>query len=108
MTEYLLIESRSPSESGDVAQGYALAAALAAHGDRVTLFLVQNGVLSARRGARAEGLEPAIRAGVTVLADDFSLRERGIAPASLSGGVKAAPIDSVVERMAAGWNAIWH
>jgi hypothetical protein len=45
---------------------------------------------------------------IEVLADDFSLRERGIAPASLSGGVKAAPIDSVVERMAAGWNAIWH
>jgi hypothetical protein len=43
-----------------------------------------------------------------VLADDFSLRERGIAPAGLIGGVRAAPIDSIVERMAAGWNALWH
>jgi hypothetical protein len=45
---------------------------------------------------------------IEVLADDFSLRERGIAPDSLIGGVKAAPIDAVVERMAAGWNALWH
>ena len=45
---------------------------------------------------------------IEVLADDFSLRERGISSAGLIGGVRAAPIDSVVERMAAGWNALWH
>ena len=28
--------------------------------------------------------------------------------ASLIGGVQATPIDSVVERLAAGWNALWH
>jgi hypothetical protein len=43
-----------------------------------------------------------------VLADDFALRERGIPAASLLGGVQAAPIDSIVERMASGWNALWH
>ena len=37
-----------------------------------------------------------------------ALYERGIAPDNLIGGVKAAPIDAVVERMAAGWNALWH
>jgi predicted peroxiredoxin len=108
MTEYLLIESRSPSESGDVAQGYALAAALAAHGDRVTLFLVQNGVLSARRGARAEGLEPAIRAGVTVLADDFSLRERGISPDRLAARIAPAPLEIVIDRLADGARTLWN
>src|SRR5262245_46669374 len=108
MTEYLLIESRSPAESGDVAQGYALAAALARQGDRVTLFLVQNGVLCVRRGARAEGLESAIRAGVTVLADDFSLRERGIPADRLAAQVAPAPLETVIDRLAAGAKTLWN
>ena len=108
MTEYLLIESRSPAESGEVAQGCALATALVAQGARVTLFLVQNGVLAARRGARAEGLEPAIRAGVTVLADDFSLRERGIPPDRLATHVAPAPLETVIDRLADGARALWN
>jgi hypothetical protein len=108
MTEYLLIESRSPAESGEVAQGYALAAALAGRGDRVTLFVVQNGVLSLRRGARAEGLESAIRAGVTVLADDFSLRERGIPADCLTAQVAPAPLETVIDRLAAGAKTLWN
>jgi predicted peroxiredoxin len=108
MTEYLLIESRSAAESGDIAQGYALAAALAVHGDRVTLFLVQNGVLSARQGARAEGLESAIRAGVTVLADDFSLRERGIPADRLAARVAPAPLETVIDRLADGAKTLWN
>jgi hypothetical protein len=43
---------------------------------------------------------------VTVLADDFSLQERGIA--KLAEGVTAAPIDVVVDHLAAGHKAIWH
>ena len=108
MTEYLLIESRSPAESADVAHSHALAAALAAHGDRVTLFLVQNGVLCARHGARAEGLEAAIRAGVTVLADDFSLRERGIPPDRLAPRVAPAPLEIVIDRLADGARTLWN
>ena len=108
MTEYLLIESRSPAESGEVAHGYALAAVLAGQGDRVTLFLVQNGVLCVRRGARAEGLESAIRAGVTVLADDFSLRERGIPADRLAAQVAPAPLEAVIDRLAAGVKTLWN
>ena len=43
-----------------------------------------------------------------VLADDFSLRERGIAATALVNGIRPASIDFVVERMAAGWKTIWH
>jgi hypothetical protein len=65
-------------------------------------------VLAVRSGVRRAELDQVIRTQVEVLADDFSLRERGISSASLIGGVRAAPIDAVVERMAAGWNALWH
>ena len=108
MRGYLLIESRDPFESAGVARTCELAIQLRAAGHDVSLFLVQNGVLAVRSGARCAELDKVLGSKIEVLADDFSLRERGIAAASLSGGVKAAPIDSVIERMTAGWNAIWH
>jgi hypothetical protein len=42
-----------------------------------------------------------------VLADDFSLRERGIAPEGLVSGVSSAPLDVVVDQLADGRKAIW-
>ena len=56
--------------------------------------------------ADRDGIERALKAGVEVYADDFSLRERGIeVPVR---GVKAASIDIVIDHMAAGWSPIWH
>jgi hypothetical protein len=46
--------------------------------------------------------------GVEVLADDFSLRERGIVAGRLASGVKSAPIDVVVDQLADGRKTIWH
>jgi hypothetical protein len=43
---------------------------------------------------------------VTVLADDFSLQERGIT--KLAEGVAAAPIEVVVDHLAAGHKTLWH
>src|SRR5688572_8429085 len=99
MTGYLLIESRDPLESQDASYCYDLAAELARGGAPVTLFLVQNGVFPARRSASTEALETVARAGVEVLADDFSLRERGIRADRLPAGVAAAPIDVVLDRL---------
>jgi hypothetical protein len=107
MPGYLLIESRDPFESTGAARTYELAIQLRAAGHDVALFLVQNGVLAVRSGARTD-LDKVIGTQIEVLADDFSLRERGIPSFGLIGGVRAAPIDSVVERMTAGWNALWH
>ena len=45
---------------------------------------------------------------VRVLADDFSLRERGIAADSLAEGVKAAPLDTVIDHLEAGSKCLWH
>jgi predicted peroxiredoxin len=106
MNRYLLIESCDPFESVDATRWCELAAELKRAGHEVTLFLVQNGVLAVRPHGRREGLERALKAGVEVCADDFSLRERGIE--SPARGVKAAPIDIVIDRMATGWSPIWH
>ncbi|MEK6335636.1 MAG: DsrE family protein [Acidobacteriota bacterium] len=106
MAEYLLIESRDPFESNDVGYYYDLARGLVESGNQVTLFLAQNGVLSARPSAHSAALSALVRSGVTVLADDFSLQERGIA--NLAEGVKPAPIDVVVDHLAAGHKTLWH
>ena len=106
MAQYLLIESRDPFESNDVGYYYDLAKGLVEGGNEVTLFLAQNGVLSARPSAQAAALSALAQSGVTVLADDFSLQERGIA--RLAEGVAAASIEVVVDHLAAGHKTLWH
>ena len=106
MADYLLIESRDPFESNDVGYYYYLAKGLVEDGNQVTLFLVQNGVLAARPSIHSARLEALARSGVTVLADDFSLQERGIA--KLAEGVATAAIDVVVDQLAAGHKTLWH
>jgi predicted peroxiredoxin len=108
MTDYLMIESRDPFDSSDVANFLALAEGLSKAGHKVTLFLVQNGVLPARHGARSAPLAALAGNGVEVLADDFSLRERGISADRLIPGIQAAPLDTVVDRLADGCKALWH
>lgn len=108
MAKYLLIESRDPFDSNDVASYYGLAADLAREGNEVTLFLVQNGVFPARPCKHAPSLTELADAGVEILADDFSLRERGIDAGKLTGGVKVAPLDTVVDQLAEGRKTLWH
>jgi sulfur relay (sulfurtransferase) complex TusBCD TusD component (DsrE family) len=107
MAGYLFLESRDPYESNDVAAQFELAALLARGGEPVTVFLVQNGVLAARGDAQA-ALAGLTSAGVEVLADEFSLRERAIATARLPGGVAASSLDVVVDHLEAGRKVLWH
>ena len=108
MASYLLIESRDPFESADVGFSHDLARRLVAAGNQVTLFLVQNGVMSARAGAVAPKFGELAQASVEILADDFSLRERGIRLDRLQPGVKPSSLDLVIDRLAGGAKAIWH
>jgi intracellular sulfur oxidation DsrE/DsrF family protein len=108
MASYLLIESRDPFTSGEVGFCQDLSRRLVAAGDEVTVFLVENGVLPARSGAAGAELSELVQAGVEVLVDDFSLRERGIPLDRLRPGIKPAAIDLVIDRLAAGCKAIWH
>ena len=108
MAKYLLIESRDPFESPDSGNYLELAKGLVREGHAVTIFLVQNGVFPARPSGKSKALSDVARAGVEVLADDFSLRERGIALERLVVGVKAAPLSVVIDHLAAGSKTVWH
>lgn len=107
-SSYLLIESRDPHESGDVGNFCELAENLSKAGHGVTLFLVQNGVLPARHGAKPGPLAALVGNGVRVLADDFSLMERGISANRLIQGVRAAPLAVVLDHVVAGAKTLWH
>lgn len=104
--QYLLIESRDPYESSVVSQHFGLAVRLHEAGHAVSVFLVQNAVLPARQHAARGALAPVLAAGIEVLADEFSLRERGIETRGVNG-IRPAPIGVVVERMAAGWKTVF-
>ena len=108
MTSYLVVESRDPFESHGFARRCELAAALRADGASVTVFLVENGVIAARASARLREIEQLAKSGVAVLADEFSLRERGIAPGELAVAVKPVALDAVVEQMVAGAKVLWN
>ena len=109
MTGYLFIETRDPFESRDTEFVAETAAALKERDHEVTVFLVQNGVLPARRGAGDEYLSRLVQSGVRVLADDFSLSERGIEGDDLRAGVTQSGVDALVELLARGeTKAVWH
>ena len=111
MANYLLIESRDPFEYGDACYMYDMAADLARKGNSVTLFLIQNGVLVTRPGVRSNPLDGLFQQNqaVRVLADEFSLRERGIPPTPLVGGVEVADVDYLVDMLAEeDTKALWH
>lgn len=107
MNKYLLIESSDPFESSCVAENFQMAGDLAQAGNEVTLFLVQNGVLASRQKAQGRGLDKAAAAGVQILADDFSLRERGIGAGEMLSAVSAAKLDVVLDQLIEGRKAIW-
>jgi sulfur relay protein TusB/DsrH len=110
MPSYLFIESRAPFASRNVEQAYRLIVDLAARGTPVTLFLVQNGVLAVRQSADVGRLtELATTPGVAILADTFALQERGITTDTLTSGVQAVDIETLVDLlMVDDQKAIWH
>ncbi|MBW3663342.1 MAG: DsrE family protein [Actinobacteria bacterium] len=107
MGDYVIIESRDPFDSNDVDDLYELAGGLAERGE-VTVFLVQNGVLATRRAAAVSSRLATLAGKATVLADEFSLRERGIGEDELVEGVSPADIGTAVDLLAAGRTAFWH
>ena len=108
MQRYLLIESRDHFGCNSGGFCVELARGLVGQGDTVAVLLVQNGVLGARRGAQAAALDDLAAAGVPVLADSFSLAERGIDASRLGAGIQATPLDIVIDRMTEGWKVLWH
>jgi len=109
MGKYLFIESRDPFENQDsLAFSYDLVQGLATGGNEVTFFLIQNGVLPARKGSKYAGrFTELTQGGVTVLADSFSLKERAVR--HLVDGIKPANVEELVDLMLIeGTKTIWH
>ncbi|HKN83483.1 MAG TPA: DsrE family protein [Pyrinomonadaceae bacterium] len=107
MANYVFIESRDPFESRDTEFLEETAAAVKERGHNVMVFLVQNGVLAARKTARRLGR--LAEAGVTLLADDLSLRERGIKSDELASSIHESGIEVLVDAIAQeNTKAIWH
>jgi sulfur relay (sulfurtransferase) complex TusBCD TusD component (DsrE family) len=107
MAKYLLVESRDPFETKGTLEYYELAAQLAKESE-LTLFLLQNGVFPARRCRESQRLMDLAKAGVRVLAEEFSLRERGIRNDQLCEGIESAGLDVVIDQLAEGRKALWH
>ena len=109
MTNYLFIESRDPFESRDTRFVEQTATVLRQRGNEVTIFLLQNGVLATRQNARDSTLERLAQAGVKILADDFSLLERGIQASELATGIQPSNIETLVDALLEeNTKAIWH
>lgn len=103
MSNYVLILSRNRLESTAASRCLDLATDLRAGGHSVTVFLVQNGVF-----VGADELSDAVDGGVRVVADGFSLRERGLAQSQLHDAVGVASLDLIIDRLVAGDKVVWH
>jgi sulfur relay (sulfurtransferase) complex TusBCD TusD component (DsrE family) len=108
MSSYLLIESRDPLESRAFSRRCELAIALRSDGAPVTVFLLENAVLGARAAARPGEVSKLAAAGVSVFADEFALRERGIGTDEIVAMVRPAELETVVALLAAGAKPVWN
>ena len=109
---YLLIESRDPFDSGDLSYFVKTAKDLVLRGNDVILYLIQNAVLALRKKAQSTPVSEWIHSqpkGIRFLADDFSLRERGIRNDELIAGVKVSNVDALVDFLVEEKRkAVWH
>ena len=108
MSQYLLISSRDPYECRETENFYRLAINLKNAGHGVTLFLVQNGVLPARKAAVNREFAGLIRHKITIEVDEFSAQERGLPAEGLKKGTGLAPLEHIVDALARGTKTLWH
>lgn len=108
MSKYLLIESRDPFSTNDVYYLFSLAEKLKKHENDVSIFLIQNGVFSARKTAKLELVSKLCSQNVSVLVDDFSLKERGILPNNIVPGVIVSSLDFILDSLANKDKVLWH
>ena len=106
MSNYMLILSSGPTDNR-FHQAGNIARQLREQGHKTTLFLVQNAALAARQSSAGEPVRELTRQGVLVLADDFSLRERGIQNSQLAPEITPASLDCVIDSLAAGHKVLW-
>ena len=106
MAEHLLVETQGPWNGPGCARLVEDAVTLAGAGDRVCLFLVEDGVAAAVPGA-LPALAELRRRGGTLWVDEFSLRRRALDPAATEG--EAVAMDAVAAKLLApDVRVVWH
>jgi len=109
MARYLLIETKDPLDGGRYS--FDLGKQLREIQHDVTVYLVQDAVFAARKGFEAGErlLAEARKDGLTLLADEISLRQRGVVKARLSDHVRVSTMEELVDLlMERSDKAIWH
>jgi hypothetical protein len=107
MDSYVLIGSRDP-DGPDSRRCYGLAGMLADSGADVTVFLLQNAVLAARRTSGGAAALSSLANRTAVVADTFSLRQRAILATELADGVASGDIDDLIDMvMVDGRKVLW-
>lgn len=106
----LLIETRSPWESGDVADFVDVARSLLEAGVVVHLHLIQNGVYWLLRDSTLlKMLRRDFSDYLSISSDDFSLAQRGVSDAVATAYGDILGIDALVAEMAdQAVKTIWH
>lgn len=108
MSRYLFIQSQDPFTETRTKSQFDLAKRLVSAGESVVLLLVQNAVTAARYGAKCDQFDSLSRFGVTLLADQFSLRQREITDKQLKPIVNPVDIGFVIDAMLDGYKVIWN
>lgn len=109
MSNYIFIETREPFSSTDTRFVADTAIGLGQNGHNVTIFFAQNGVLALRKTAPSSSVSLLVNADIKLLADGFSLSERGILSDEISDGVRPADIDTLVDLLIQDdTKALWH
>jgi len=109
LSNYVFIESRDPFESPDTNLVQEKAVSLKKKGHTVTVFLVQNGVLGARKLAAKSQVTAIVESGVTVLADNFSMQEHGITLDECAPGLRTGTMDHLFDLIVQeNTKAVWH
>ena len=108
MKRFLVVESRDLTEYTSGTTLMSLVEGLGKSGDEVVLFLLENGVIAARKGADAgQGLSRLSDRGTRIFAEDVSCRARGIT--ALADGVRESSLDFLADAIAGGFdNIVWY
>ena len=108
MSDYLFIQSQEPFTETRTQHQFELIEQLHDAGHQVSVLLVQNGVVPARRGARSDLFDRLLNSGVSMHADVFSLRQRELDDADLKERIGTCDLQVVIDAMLAGHKVIWH
>jgi sulfur relay protein TusB/DsrH len=108
MARYLIVDSRDLTEYTSGRYIQKVVGKLKESGNDVTLFLIENGVIAARKGGEiGKNLSDLSKQGAKIMADDISCKARGIA--QLADGVNQGNVDQLADLIAEGSDKIiWY